>query len=94
MIWWTAAQTSKKAESKKIVTGQDTAEDVSKVRKAFLVIGIGRDPEIENMRCLYVAAHKHDRSRFAVEIMSAFDSAIFYDREATLAARRQKRSAT
>ena len=83
VIWWTAAQTSKKAESKKIVTGQDTVEDVSKVRKAFLVIGIGRDEEVENIKYLYVAAHKHDRSRFGVEIVSDFDSAIFCDQEAT-----------
>jgi hypothetical protein len=91
VIWWTAAQTSKKAETKKWVTGQDAAEDVSKVRKCFIAIGIGRDPEAEDdsLRYLYVAAHKHDRSRFGVEIWSDYDSAIFYDREKTLRLRRR-----
>ncbi len=89
VIWWTAAQTNKKAEGKKYVTGQDAAEDVSKIRKAFLAIGIGRDQEVADLRYLYIAAHKNDKSRFAVQIMSDFDSAIFYDAEAT---RRMRRS--
>lgn len=89
VIWWTAAQATRKAEGKRIITGADVAEDISKIRKAFLAISIGRDPDEENVRFLYVVAHKLDRSRFGVDIVSDFDSAIFYDPEATLRRRRR-----
>lgn len=91
VIVWTAAQGTRGAEGKKIVTGKDAAEDISKCRKAFLAIGIGSDPEIENLKHLYVIRHRLDRSRFAVKIMSDYSSGIFYDREATVAMRRAER---
>src|SRR5678815_5610764 len=39
-IVWSAAQGKKEAEMKKVVTGKEAAEDISKVRKAFIAIGI------------------------------------------------------
>jgi inosine/xanthosine triphosphate pyrophosphatase family protein len=83
VFWWTAAQTGKQAQDKKIITGKDAAEDYSKIRKVFLAIGIGHDPKEPNRLWLNVLRHRLDRSKFAVKIVSDFDSAIFYDQEAT-----------
>jgi len=91
IILWTAAQASRPAEGKRIVTGKDTAEDISKVRKVTFAIGIGGDNQTENMKTLYVIRHRLDRSRFAVDIMTNFRSALFYDREATLLRKRATR---
>jgi replicative DNA helicase len=89
VIWWTAAQSTRKGEHKKFLTMTDVAEDISKVRKAFLAIGIGADPKVEDMKGLYVIRNRcGGRSRFGVEIMSDFASAIFYDRERSLRMRR------
>ena len=84
-IVWTAAQTTKGAVGRRIITSRDTAEDFSKIRKVFLAITIGKDPEEDNVRTLYLAKHRMDRMGFAVEIVSNYDSAIFYDAEATAA---------
>jgi len=91
VILWTAAQASRGAEGKRIVTGKDTAEDISKVRKVTFAIGIGGDPREENTKTLYVIRHRLDRSRFAVDIKTNFRCGLFYDREATLAAKRRPR---
>lgn len=90
-ILWTAGQTGKAGENKKIITGKDSAEDYSKIRKVFLAIGIGRDPERNDIRYLNVIKHRTDRSHFAVEIASNYGSAIFYDREESLKLRRAVR---
>ena len=84
VVIWTAAQGTRGSEGKKMVTGKDAAEDISKIRKVFLAIGVGRDPDVENMTWLYVCRHRLDRSRFGVSIMSNFANATFYDRESTL----------
>jgi hypothetical protein len=85
IIFWTAAQTGRGAEGKKIVTGKDAAEDINKIRKVFFAIGIGTSGDTEGLKYLTVCRHRLDRSRFTVEIMSDFASATFYDRDATLA---------
>lgn len=84
IIVWTAAQASKQAEGKKIVGRKDVAEDYSKIRKVTLAIGIGSDPEQENIKHLWVAAHKLDRCNFGVSIVTDYNSAIFYDRASTI----------
>lgn len=83
VILWTAAQATRKGEGKRVLTMSDVAEDYSKVRKAFLGISIGSDPKVPALKVLYVMRHKDGRSRFGVEIMSNFASAIFYDAEAS-----------
>lgn len=84
VIFWTAAQATRGADAKRVVSGKDAAEDISKIRKVFLAIGIGSDGEVPNVKHLYVAAHKLDRSRFGVDIATDFDAAIFYDRDGTV----------
>lgn len=78
---WTAAQTTRAAEDAKVITNKHAAEDFSKIRKAFLAITISLpfDKDAPNKRFLYVAKARESRSRFGVEIVSDYDSAIFYD---------------
>jgi hypothetical protein len=92
VIWWTAAQTGRQGEGKKIITGRDTAEDISKVRKVRLAIGIGTDPEHPEIKHLYVIRHMSDRSRFGVDIVSNFRCGSFYDEEQTAALQRARRN--
>lgn len=92
IIVWTAAQTRRGTEGKRVVTGDDIGEDISKAKKAFLAIGIGRDQEQQNVKHLYVIRHRLDRSRFGVDVVSDFESGIAYDAEATrLMMRKPKR---
>lgn len=89
-IVWTAAQPVKAAANKKIITGVDAAEDYSKIRKVFLCLTIGTDQEDENIKFVYVAKSRVDRSHFGVEIISDFSRALLYDEEATEQHRREK----
>ncbi len=88
---WTAAQTRKEAESKMIITGKDTAESYSKIRRAFIALGIGRDPNIENLHHIFVMKNRTDRMLISAKIMSDFSYALLYDAEATLAYERRSR---
>ena len=86
VIVWTAAQTGRQTENSKIITAAATAEDISKIRKATLAIGIGKGEWGDNSRYLYVAAHKFDKMRVGCNIMGDFDRGILYDRTETLKA--------
>lgn len=81
---WTACQTKRSTQNKKIITGDDIGEDISKAKKAFIAIGIGTDPERENTKHLYIMRHRLDRSRFGVNVRTNLKKGIAYDREATL----------
>ena len=62
------------------------------MRKSFLALTIGTDPERSDLKVLYVAKHRLDRSRFPVEIISDYSRALLYDVEATAEYLRSKRS--
>lgn len=88
---WTAAQARRGKDSQMIVRGEDTAEDISKIRKVALAIGIGSGPKewedgsgISNSRHLFVARHRFDRSKLGCTIMGDFERGIFYEAEATM----------
>jgi len=81
---WMAAQVGRKGDKKKIVDGGMVAEDIGKVRKATIALGIGWGDNGEKSRYIYVAKHRDGRSRFGVDIMSNLANAQFYDREATM----------
>lgn len=91
VIVWTAAQGTRKSEGKRVITMKEVAEDISKIRKAFIAIGIGSYPKDDKKKYLYVLRHKVDRSRFGFDIMSDYARGIFYDREATMKMRALKR---
>lgn len=83
-IIWVAAQTSKGAVGRKVITMKDTAEDFSKMRKAFVALTVGADQENPNVKYLFVAKHREDRSQFGVEIVSDWKRGRFFDRDETL----------
>ena len=84
IIAWTAAQAVRGAEGKKVVTASMTAEDISKMRKVTMGIGIGQGEWGDDSRYLYVAVHKFDRQKCGCTIWAAPEKAIFYDRAKTL----------
>jgi replicative DNA helicase len=87
---WTASQTKRGTRNKRVLVGDDLAEDISKAKKAFLAIGIGQDPDNEHVKHLWVDRHRLDRSKFGVDVVTDFDSGIAYDREKTLRMMRLK----
>lgn len=83
-LWgWVLAQTvrGKSNVRKMIVTGDDTAIDISKMRRAGLVIGIGDGPEDwpDDARTCFVAKHRFDKARKSFVILGDYKRAIFYD---------------
>lgn len=85
VIYWTAAQTGRAGEGRKIITGKDVAEDISKIRKVTLAIGIGTDSDNPAVKHLYVIRHRLDRSRFGVDIVSDLSRSHFYHQNLTVA---------
>lgn len=87
-LWgWMLAQTvrGKSGQRKMIVTGDDAAIDISKVKRSALAIGLGDGPESfgDNGRFLYVARHRYDKARKGWPIAGDFRKAVLYDKELT-----------
>jgi hypothetical protein len=82
-ILWTAAQGTADSEQRRILSGSDIAEAKGKIRKATMAIGIGKGNSPDS-KYLQVMRHRHGKSRFGVEICTAFEYGLFYDREKTL----------
>ncbi len=80
LIVWTASQSRRGAESKKIIGIEEVAEDKTKIDKATLVLSIGklRGPDPDGVH-LWVAKHRHDRSGFGVTFWGNRARAMFYD---------------
>jgi replicative DNA helicase len=91
VIFWSAAQTVRAAEGKRIITMKDTAESFAKMRRVFQAFTIGYDPENPHIKTIYVAKNRLGRGKFSVDIVSDYESALFYDREATAALQKQRR---
>jgi hypothetical protein len=87
-ILWTAAQTKRSTASKRILGGDDLAEDISKVRKVAMALSLGQGDWGEDSIFIWVAAHKFDRQHIGCNIMSNKNRMLIYDREATLKAAR------
>lgn len=83
---WSAAQARRGKDNQQVVKGDDAAEDISKIRKVALCIGIGNAPKNwgQDGRHLFVARHRFDRAKIGWNIMGDFKSGIFYAREATI----------
>lgn len=87
-LWgWMLAQTTrgKSGVRKMIVTGDDAAIDISKMKICALCLGIGDGPEEmgDDSRYLNVAKHRYDKARKGVPIVGDYKRAIFYDSEKT-----------
>lgn len=79
LIAWTASQSKRGTVANKIITGDDAAEDVGKIRKANCVLSLGQGDWGEDGLYIHVAAHKHDRQHVGVNIMSDLDRMRIYD---------------
>lgn len=85
-VWVMAQiQRGKKGKRQMIVTGDDAATDISKVKRCALAIGIGDGPEEfgDDGRYIYIAAHRYDKQKIGWPIMGDFKRGIFYDKERT-----------
>lgn len=86
-LWlWTAAQ-AKRVRDRVIVTGDDAAEDISKLRIVGLCLGIGFAPKDLELgtdgRYIHVAAHKFGQDGIGWPIVTDLKRATFFDRERT-----------
>jgi hypothetical protein len=95
-LWgWVMAQTQrgKKGARQMIVTGDDSATDISKQRRCAMCIGVGDGPEEygEDGRYIYIATHRYDRGKIGWPIVGDFERGIFYDKERTARAERRAR---
>jgi hypothetical protein len=84
IILWTAAQTKRGTKGLQKIGGDDLAEDVSKVRKVSLAIGLGKGEWGDDSMYLWVAAHKLDKQYIGCNIMQDKERMMFYDREQTM----------
>jgi len=83
LIGWIGAQANRQSEGKKIMMAQYISEDISKIRKATMSIGIGQSEWGEDARYLWVMAHRLDRQHLGCDIWAAPEKALFYDRSKT-----------
>ena len=84
ILIWTAAQTRRDTNEKKILSGDELAEDISKARKVACAISVGKGDWGDDSLHLYVAAHKYDRQHIGCDIYSNKDNMLIYDRVRTL----------
>lgn len=92
LLMWIFAQTKRNTSDKKILTENDLAEDISKARKVFVAIGMGKgDWDKDNGIFLYVALHRNDRQKIGWNILADYNGMRIYDRESTLKRMREER---
>jgi len=88
-IVWSAAQTKRGTQGLKILGGDHLADDISKVRKAMIAIGMGQGEWGEESIYLHIAAHKFDKQFVGCNIVTNKDRMILYDRERTAKASKE-----
>lgn len=92
---WTACQTQRNTRDTVKLSGDQIAEDISKVRKVALAVGIGKgEPEWEAIAGhealhLYIAAHKFGRQDIGVNIVSDKACARIFDPQRTREVQKQ-----
>jgi replicative DNA helicase len=82
-IVWTAAQTQRGTEGLKILSGDKIAEDISKIRKVTMAIGLGQGDWGPESIYLWVTAHKFDKQHVGCNIMADRERMLIYDAEKT-----------
>lgn len=81
---WMAAQTGRKGEGKKVISAGMIAEDISKIRKVALCLGIGDGDWGQDSKFLSIVAAKNEKMKVGFNIMTDYKCGLFYDRDATL----------
>jgi replicative DNA helicase len=82
-IMWTAAQSKRLPENKKILGPSDIGEDIGKAQKATITIMIGQGEHHRDARYLSVPLNKRGPAGFGVEVMMRPSHGLFYDVDAT-----------
>lgn len=80
---WMAAQSKRGTTPNKIITGDDAAEDISKIKKASCVVSMGQGDWGDDSVYLHIAAHKHDRQHIGCNIVSDLERMLIYDVDRT-----------
>ena len=80
---WTAAQAKRLKESQKIISGDNIGEDIGKMQKCTMMIGIGQGEHHQWARYYFIAKNKRGRGQFGVEVMSNPERGLAYDRDST-----------
>jgi archaellum biogenesis ATPase FlaH len=88
---WTAAQAKRLKDNHKIITPDNTGEDIGKIQKCTMMIGIGQGEHSQDSRYLWVGAHKRGRAMFGCEIVCSLEKGLFYDRDRTQEVQRKLR---
>jgi len=88
-ILWSAAQTKRGTQGLKILGGDHLADDISKVRKVMVAIGLGQGEWGEDSIYLHIAAHKFDRQFVGCNIMTDKERMTLYSREKTAKAAKE-----
>ena len=89
---WMAAQANAKAEGKRIIMASNSAEDIGKIRKATITVGIGDGEWGENSKYLSIVASKIGPQKIGCNIANDYKKGLFYDRDATLERMAQEES--
>jgi len=89
LFLWTASQSQRDTEQLKIISGDKAAEDISKLRKCTMAIGLGRGDWGDESLFLWVAKHKFDHQHLGVNIVPDFKRMMIYDRAATYRAAKE-----
>lgn len=84
LFGWLAAQTVRDSEKYRILTRKHLAEDISKIRKVRLAIGIGSGEEVaDNAFYLWVEKNNNGVQQVGTYICHNASAGIFYHRERT-----------
>lgn len=90
LIIWTAAQTQRGTEQAKMLEARFIAEDIGKIRKCTMALGLGRGDWGPDSVYLWVTAHKFDKSHVGCNIMTDRTRMMIYDEEATRQKQREE----
>ncbi len=84
LIGWTASQTGRQTEDMRIIGGKHIAEDISKMRKCTFAVSLGQGDWGDDSIFLWVAKNRNDKQHVGANILTSKESALFFDRDATL----------
>jgi hypothetical protein len=83
LIGWMAAQSKRGTRDRKILSGDEVAEDIGKMRKVTCGISLGKGDWTDDSIYLWVAAHRNDVMEKGCEIVPDRKRAMIYDEDAT-----------
>lgn len=83
LLVWLAAQSKRGTSANKIISGDDAAEDISKIKKASCVLSLGQGDWSDDSIYINVAAHKHGKQHIGCNIVPDLERMRIYDIDKT-----------